>query len=205
MTGIFRWFARIIGSVITLLAVIILFPHVSKWATRYFPDEGGAAIKATAILATKLENSARLETLRVEEDGVLTYDIRAAFIGTVSSVHATYKYEASFGIDLTKVTMQVTGNEIHFTLPQPELLRDSLTPAEVYHDDFWYKGFTFEDYEKLFESERAARRYAYLSGDGKAELWEATVSAFESTIKPWLANLHGTVKLHYLEPASTNE
>lgn len=197
MRAFFRWLAKIIGSALTVILVVILFPYVSRLATRLLPDESGAAIRASAVLATKLENSARLETLKVEEDGVLNYDIRAAFIGSVAQVNVSYKYEASFGIDLNEVTIQVSGNELVFTLPQPVLIQDVLTPSEVYQDDFWYKGFTLEDYEKLLESERIARREEYLSGDASAQLWDATIEAFEKTIAAWLKDVNNSLTLTY--------
>ncbi|MGN1369882.1 MAG: DUF4230 domain-containing protein [Aristaeellaceae bacterium] len=197
MRAFFRWLAKIIGSALTVILVVILFPYVSRLAARLLPDESGAAIRASAVLATKLENSARLETLKVEEDGVLNYDIRAAFIGSVAQVNVSYQYEASFGIDLNEVAMQVSGNELVFTLPQPVLIQDVLTPSEVYQDDFWYKGFTLEDYEKLLESERIARREEYLSGDASAQLWDATIEAFEKTIAAWLKDVNNSLTLTY--------
>ncbi len=200
-----RWLAKILGSVITMVLVVVLFPYASRWAAKLLPDESGAAIRASAVLATKLENSARLETLKVEEDGVLHYDIRAAFIGSVAEVNVSYKYEASFGIDLNEVTMQTTDSEIIFTLPQPVLIQDVLTPNEVYQDDFWYKGFTLEDYEKLLESERITRREAYLIGDASAQLWDATVAAFEKTIAAWLKDVNGNLKLTYLQAENVSK
>lgn len=197
MRAFFRWLAKIIGSALTVILVVILFPYASRLAARLLPDESGAAIRASAVLATKLENSARLETLKVEEDGVLNYDIRAAFIGSVAQVNVSYKYEASFGIDLNEVTMQVSGNELVFILPQPVLIQDVLTPSEVYQDDFWYKGFTLEDYEKLLESERIARREEYLSGEASAQLWDATIEAFERTIAAWLKDVNSSLTLTY--------
>lgn len=205
MKAFLRWLAKTVGSAITIVLVIVFFPYVSRFADKFMPDESGAAIKASAILATKLENSARLETLKISEDGVLNYDIRAAFIGSVGSVNVSYKYEASFGIDLRKVTMQATGNTIVITLPQPELIQDTLTPDEVYHDDFWYKGFSFKDYENLLESERLTRRSVYLEGEGKSTLWNATVAAFEETIEPWLKNVNGNLTMRYAEMQNETE
>lgn len=201
MKALLRWLAKILGSALTVILIVILFPYVSRWAERLLPDESGAAIKASVILASELENSARLETLKVKEDGVLNYDIRAAFIGTVAEVNVKYQYEASFGIDLTKVSMQVSGNEIIFTLPQPELIQDTLTPNEVYQKDFWYKGFTLQDYEKLLEDERCIRREVYLSGEQSSSLWEATIAAFDKTVIAWLQNVNGNLKWSYAAPA----
>lgn len=195
MKAFLRWLAKAVGGALTAILVIVLFPYATRLADALLPDEGGAAIRASAVLASKMENSARLETLKVEEDGVLHYDIRAAFIGSVAEVNVTYKYEASFGIDLGQVTMQVMDGEIIFTLPQPTLIQDVLTPGEVYKEDFWYKGFSLEDYERLLESERVARREVYLTGENSEQLWDATVSAFENTVAVWLKNMNGNVKL----------
>lgn len=202
MKGFLRWLAKIVGSAVTIVLVIVLFPHISRFASKLMPNEAGAAIKTSAILADKLESSARLETLRVEADGVLNYDIQAAFIGSVANINATYKYEASFGIDLRKVVLQTAGNEITFILPEPEVLQDSLTPNEIYRDDFWYPGFSDADYEKLMEDERLACRNAYLSGENAEQLWNATVSVFTDTISAWLKNSNADLTFRY-ERANT--
>lgn len=202
MKAFLRWAAKVIGSAITLVLAIILFPYMSKFAAKLLPDESGAAIKTSATLAAKLESSARLETFKVSEEGVLNYDVQAAFLGSVANINAKYLYEASFGIDLSQVSMMVSGDEIIFTLPPVEVLQDSLTPQEVYRDDFWYPGFSDADYEKLLQDERIARRDAYLS-DESSQLWDASVSAFEKTISQWLQNVSPSVKFHY-QPASAD-
>ncbi len=198
MRAFLRWIGRTVGSAVTIVLVIILFPYISRFASKLMPDESGSAIKASAILAENLERGSRLETLKVEIDGVLNYDIQAAFIGSVANISASYKYAASFGIDLQKVVLQREGNEITFILPQPELIQDSLTPNEVYRDDFWYPGFSDHDYEKLMENERLACREHYLSGEQAETLWHATVDAFEQTISAWLRNIMTTsLTFHY--------
>lgn len=197
MKRFLRWIAKIFGSALTIILVIVFFPYISKLAARVLPDESGAAIKASAILATRLDNSARLETLKVEEEGVLNYDINAAFIGTVGNVNVSYVYAASFGIDLSKVIMKVEGDSITFILPQYELLQDSLTPHEVYRNDFWTPGFTDADYAELLEGERIARRAVYLSGENEHLLQEATVEAFEKTIAAWMKEFDANLSFHY--------
>ena len=197
MRAFVRWLGRIIGSALTIVLVIILFPHLSRLAAKFMPDESGAAIKASAILAEKLEQSSRLETLRVSADGVLNYDIQAAFIGSVANINASYCYDASFGIDLQKVQMQASGNELTFYLPETEVLLDSLTPSEVYRDDFWYPGFSDQDYENLLENERLLCRERYLSGEYEETLWQASVEAFEKTISPWISNIQSQLVFRY--------
>ena len=193
MKSVFRWLARTIGSAVTIVLVIVLFPHVSRLAARLLPDESGAAIRVSAVLSSKLENSARLETLQVAETGVIAYEIKAALIGTVADVSIQYDYNASFGVDLQDVQLHIEGNELVFLLPEPELLQDALTPVNVARNDFWYPGFSDADYQKLLEDERQTRRAHYLSGEGSAELWDATCKAFSDTIAAWMTEIDSSL------------
>ena len=185
-----RWLIKLLTSSFTLVLVFVMLPHAVKLAARLMPDESGAALKASAVIAAKLENSARLETLRVEEEGVLDYTVKPAFLPAVAEITAKYRYEASFGVDLSKVTIQLNGNHLTFVLPSLELIQDSISPTEIYRDDYWYPWIKDEKYEKLFEDERLARREVYLNGEKQAVLWEATVSAFEDTIFTWMQELN---------------
>ena len=101
------------------------------------------------------------------------------------------------GIDLQKVKMQASGNEITFFLPEVEVLMDNLTPSEIYRDDFWYPGFSDQDYEKLLETERLRCREKYLSGEYQEQLWQASLDAFEQTIASWLTSIHSQLVFHY--------
>ena len=203
MKALLRWLAKIVGSALTLVLVIVLFPHISRIAARLLPDESGAAIKASAILAEKLENSSRLETMKVQADGVLNYDIQAAFIGTVANINASYQYNGSFGIDLKAVAIQADGNDLTFILPLPEVIQDSLTPDEVHRNDFWYPGFSDQDYEQLMEAERLVCRERYLSGEYADQLWSATLAAFQQTIAPWIQHAAPSLVLNYEQATIT--
>lgn len=197
MKAFLRWLVKILTTVITISLLIVFFPHISRLASRFLPDESGAAVKASAILASKLEESARLETARVQDDGVLNYDIRAAFLGSVAQINLTYRYEASFGIDLSKVNIRVKDNEITFLLPLPELIQDALTPTEIYKDDFWYPGFSETDYEKLLEEERINCRNHYLKGEKLEQLWDTSQRAFEKTIAAWMEEINSNLVIKY--------
>lgn len=193
MKSVFRWLARTIGSAVTIVLVIVLFPHASRLAARLLPDESGAAIRVSAVLSSKLENSARLETLQVAETGVIAYEIKAALIGTVADVSIQYDYNASFGVDLQDVQLRIDGKELIFLLPEPELIQDALTPMDVVRNDFWYPGFSDADYQKLLEDERLARRAHYLTGEGSAALWDATLKAFSDTIAAWMTEIDSSL------------
>ena len=109
MKRIGKWLLGLITSALTLVLVIVLLPYAAKWVARIMPDESAAAIRASVVLSQKLEQSAKLETLHVTEEGALNYEVNAAFLGTVASINADYTYEGSFGIDLQQVTMTRDG------------------------------------------------------------------------------------------------
>ncbi len=190
MKRFLRWILKVFTSALTLVLVFVMLPYAVKLAGRLMPDESGAAIKTSAIIASKLENSSRLETLRVEEEGVLDYSVKPAFLPTVAEITAKYRYEASFGVDLSKVTIELAGDHLTFILPPLELIQDSITPTEIYRDDYWYPWIKDEKYEKLFEDERKTRREVYLRGEQSTALWEATTAAFEKTIVAWMQELN---------------
>ncbi len=205
MKALLKWLAKVTGSAASVILVVVLLPYASRLAARLLPDESGAAIRTSLTLAAELADSARLETLRVTEDRVFNNDITAMFIGSVASLNASYTYEASFGIDLKKVRLAVEQNTITFELPPAELLQDSLTPKEVYQDNFWYPGFTIADYEKVLEAERIDRRNSYLSGDASEALWNSTLAAFKATIEPWIREANGAVEFVYSQMNSAPE
>ncbi len=197
MNGILRFFAKILSSVITIALIIVLFPNLSKIAAKIMPDESGAAIKTSVVLSSNMKESARLETLKVEDNGALVYEIKPAFVGTVASVNITYTYEASFGIDLSKVEMHIDRNTITFVLPKPEVMQDCLTPDEINIDKFWYPGYDEKDYESLMQKEQLACRERYLNGDLFETVWESSQQAFENTIAGWMKEMNQKLDLRF--------
>ena len=197
MSGILRFFAKILSSVIAIALIIVLFPNLTKIAAKLMPDESGAAIKTSVVLSSNMKESARLETLSVEDNGALVYDINPAFVGTVASVNLTYTYTASFGIDLSKVEMRVDRNTITFVLPKPEVMQDCLTPNEINIDDFWYPPFNEKDYEVLMQKEQLACRERYLNGDMLETVWQSSQHAVEDTIAAWMKELNQKLVLRF--------
>lgn len=187
MKHLLKWLAKIAGTVISVALLIIFFPYISRLAKELMPDEAGSAIRARAVLETRLSDSSRLETLLVEEDGLLEYDIKAAFIGSVAKITVSYTYKGSFGIDLQKVSVQMEDDRtLLCTLPLPELLQDDLVTKEMFADDFWYPGFTKDDYNRLLTEEQHNCREKFLNGEQYDELLRRSQAAFEKTVTSWL-------------------
>ncbi len=188
MKKLLHWMGRVAGSAVTLALVIVLLPYVSRLTAAVMPDLSGLAVKTCATLSQTMTGSARLETAVVDEEGVLSNELNALFLGSVASLTMRYQYHASVGIDLTRVQMRVSGRKITFLLPPLEVLSDSITPVETVRDDFWY-GYGFDDKtcQALLEQERAACREKWLADTAQSDaLWEKTEEAFRSTITGWL-------------------
>ena len=134
LKGLAKWLGGIVGGALTVMLVIVLMPYAGSLADTLLPDVSGLYIRNAAILSQQLEESARLETLVVTGEGVMSASVDALFFGTVSTVNADYTYTGSYGIDLQKVEISLHGNQVVFTLPQPEVLADSIEYGEVYRD-----------------------------------------------------------------------
>lgn len=195
MKAILRWIAGVIGTIIALAATIVLLPYAGDIVNKVMPDVTSAAERTAGVISSKLSESARLESITVSESGTVNHDLSLAGI-SVGGVTFDYDYTASFGIDLKRVQMVVSGNKIVFMLPQPELILDDLVPRNISRKDTLVI-ISDDDYEALIERERLACRARYLSGDRQQELWDATVRVMQSTVEVWLTNVDDRLSFEY--------
>lgn len=195
MKKLLRWLARVAGTALTIVLIVVLLPYVSRWASSILPDLGGAALNTSILLSHQMQESARLETATVEDEGVLNASTNAMFLGTVQNVTIQYMYRASLGIDLRKVEIKVEGSTVTLLLPEIEILSDSLTPVQTVKDDFWYP-LTEERRQKLLQDELDKCRERCLTEYAASdEAWQNTVSALSDTVSAWVST--GGVTIRY--------
>ena len=195
MKRLLRYLARVAGKALTIVLIVVLLPYASRWASSILPDLGGAALNTSILLSHQMQESARLETATVEDEGVLNASTSAMFLGTVQNVTIQYVYRASLGIDLRKVEIKVKDNVVTLLLPEIEILSDSLTPVQTVKDDFWYP-LTEERRQKLLQDELDKCRERCLTEYAASdEAWQSTVSALSDTVSAWVST--GGVTIRY--------
>ena len=195
MKRLLRYLARVAGKALTIVLIVVLLPYASRWASSILPDLGGAALNTSILLSHQMQESARLETATVEDEGVLNASTNAMFLGTVQNVTIQYMYRASLGIDLRKVVIKVEGSTVTLLLPEIEILSDSLTPVQTVKDDFWYP-LTEERRQKLLQDELDKCRERCLTEYAASdEAWQSTVSALSDTVSAWVST--GGVTIRY--------
>ena len=195
MKRLLRYLARVAGTALTIVLIVVLLPYASRWASSILPDLGGAALNTSILLSHQMQQSARLETATVEDEGVLNASTSAMFLGTVQNVSIQYVYRASLGIDLRKVEIKVEGSTVTLLLPEIEILSDSLTPVQTVKDDFWYP-LTEERRQKLLQDELDKCRERCLTEYAASdEAWQSTVSALSDTVSAWVST--GGVTIRY--------
>lgn len=195
MKKLLRYLARVAATALTIVLIVVLLPYASRWASSILPDFGGAALNTSILLSHQMQQSARLETATVEDEGVLNASTSAMFLGTVQNVTIQYVYRASLGIDLRKVEIKVEGSTVTLLLPEIEILSDSLTPVQTVKDDFWYP-LTEERRQKLLQDELDKCRERCLTEYAASdEAWQNTVSALSDTVSAWVST--GGVTIRY--------
>ena len=199
MKAFLKWISGIIGTALCLVLIVVMLPYASRWAAQVIPDLTGAAMTTSATLSRKLAQSARLECIQADREGVLESTVDALLIGTVQSVQIAYDYHASIGIDLSKVQIRVEGSRITLILPDMEVISDSLTPTQIDRKDFWYP-LTDERREKLLEEERLACREAEIEAAKSDEGWNSVISALESTVSGWMTSENSRLTIDYEHP-----
>ena len=198
-----RWAAKTLGAALAIVLAVILLPYASRLAQKLLPDLSDRAVTASVTLSQQMQQSARLETLLINEEGVVSSSTDALLIGTVQQVSVHYAYQASIGVDLTKVEVIPRGNTLTLVLPAFEVLTDSITPMTIDREDFWYP-LTDDQLGKLLEDERLRCRSAYLDEYALTDAaWEQACQALDSTIAQWLDASGSGLEILYQKAVAT--
>lgn len=180
-----RFLLRIVSTALIISLVLVFLPRLTRLAGRLWPDPARTK-RVSELLSHELKDSARLETLTVDDQGVLTATVQAALIGEVQRVTMDYDYHASVGVDLTKVRLSAEDGVLTLYLPPFEILSDSLTPTHVDRQDFWYP-LTEKRRAQLIEEEKASRADAILAEVGSSDdVWNRTVGTLSGLIRSWM-------------------
>ena len=180
-----RFPVRILSTALVITLVLVFLPRLTRLVGRLWPDPARTE-RVSEILRHELSQSARLEALTVDDSGVLTATVQAALIGEVQRVTIEYDYHASVGVDLKKAALSVEDGVLVLSLPDFELLSDSLTPTSVDRQDFWYP-LTEKRRDQLLSEEREKRAAAALEEARTSEkVRRDTVSSLEQLISSWL-------------------
>ena len=180
-----RFLIRMVSTAMILALTIAFLPYVTRWAGRLWPDPPRTE-RVSEILRHELKESARLETMTVDDDGVLTATVQAALIGEVQRVTIEYTYHASIGVDLEQVRVTAEGGTVALKLPAMEILSDSLTPTHIDRQDFWYP-LTEKRRDQLLSEEREKRAQAALAdARNNPEIRKKMTEKLQRLIQSWI-------------------
>ncbi len=180
-----RFLLRIVSTALIISLVLVFLPRLTRLVGRLWPDPARTE-RVSELLSHELKDSARLETLTMDDQGVLTATVQAALIGEVQRVTMDYDYHASVGVDLTKVRLSAEDGVLTLYLPPFEILSDSLTPTHVDRQDFWYP-LTEKRRAQLIEEEKASRADAILAEvESSGDVWNRTVGTLSGLIRSWM-------------------
>ncbi len=190
-----RWLGRVTATLLAIYLAILLFPWASRNLFAIWMD-GGRARVVSKTLSRELASSSRLETLTIDEQGVISSTL-SVFFGDVQQVTIYYDYHASLGIDLSEVTVAAEGNEVVLYLPPLVLLSDSLTPTETVKWDV-LRALSEKRRQKLMDDERQSRRAAALETAASEEGWQRTCEVLRNLCTEWVSGLDAGVSFRFM-------
>ena len=193
---VLRWLLKIVSTALIISLTILFLPQLSRLLYRLLPDTTGSAASVSTLLRHRFEESARLETAQITDEGLLTTTQNALFFGQVLNEELRYTYQASFGVDLRQAEVSVSGRAVIVTLPGVELLLDSLTPERVSRENFW-NPLASQGFGDRVKAEQERCRARYLQDPAEMEkLRESALKAMEKTVTEWLGPVEG-VSIQY--------
>ena len=188
-----RWAAKVVGRALALVLAIVLLPYASRLAALLLADVNTRGSMVSEVLYRHME-----ETALVDDEGRMTATVDALLVGTVQRVTIRYRYEASLGIDLSRVKVTAEGGTVTVALPPLEVLNDSLTPLQVDRQDFWYP-LTEKRRSRLLQEELERCRAHYLAENSETETaWQHTLHVVDETFSAWIGAVAGDVRLRYV-------
>lgn len=207
MKSVLKWLGGVLAGAVTFVLIIVLTPYFSSIAEHILPDISGSHVRNAAILSQQMRESARLETMQVTGEGAISDEVEALFLGTVSTLNATYAYTGSYGVDLSRVQVQIQGSKVIFILPPPEVLVDNIEIIDIYRNGRYDEAVRVDDkgLQALLETERLKWREQYLTGENAAALQQATITAFEKTIAQWMTGVNGRLTCEFQWAAPETE
>ena len=186
-----RFLVRIVSAVLVISLTILFLPDIARLVWTLLPDTAGTAKSVSLLLRHRFEESARLETAQITDEGVLKTSQSALFFGEVLSEEVRYTYKASFGVNLTRAQVSVSGRAVTISLPEVELLLDSLTPDQVSRNDFW-NPLARRSFGDRVKAEQERCRARYLDDPGEMEkLRRSALQALEKTVSGWIGGNSG--------------
>ena len=175
---------KIDSTALVIALVLVFLPRLTRLVGRLWPDPARTT-RVSEILTHELSESARLETTTVDDTGVLTATVNAAIIGEVQRVTIEYEYHASVGVDLEKAEVSAADGVLTLTLPDLEILSDSLTPTSVDRQDFWYP-LTEKRRAQLLSQEKEERAESALADARTEENRQKIRQTLQKLIDTWL-------------------
>jgi len=185
-----KWLLKPIAAAIIICLVIAFLPQITSLVRHLFPS--GDPIVTSQLIKSKMEEVGKLTVVEYTDSHTVEAH-RSAIFFDAQRVSFPYDYKVALGIDLTKVSVAYTENQMIFTLPPIEVLYDELTvTGEIEKWDFLYH-FTEKDYQKLLENEKASCKQGYLENQEiMSTAFNQAVNAMKSLFAVWLKDSHLT-------------
>lgn len=158
-------------------------------------------VQALTILTHKLEDASMLVTQTVTETGIISNEIMMSETEVAAGVYIDYTYEASFGVDLSKTTIEIKDSKIIMHLPEM-IFYDSIRMDAIERKtgaSTWIQ-HSDEEVQALLDARKVECRNSYLTGDYLVELRAASERAVDKTIAEWIKEIDSGITIEYRWP-----
>jgi len=129
------------------------------------------------LVVAKLEAASELTTAKLTYNGLLRYEEEGIPFLTEKAFFMVYTAQVTAGIDISKVEVSVTKEEVKITVPEPEVLTVYVDPDSIEFYDQMVALFNWESKEDGIDAIAAAEQDIM----EKADIEELIVRAREQT------------------------
>ena len=182
-----RLFKRL-GLILALAAAFVVAdiasPYIKQWLWNYLPHIN---YQETATQLThEMAKVGELISLRSTDTGIMTGEIKAKLLGTVSTVNAPYLYEIGLGVSLEDVALTPEETRLVVAVPEAKIIYDhfEVTGAPE-NQDFWGMA-TQQRYQAMVDQRQEACRQMYLDDpEYMTQAWDSACEQLRALFAQW--------------------
>ncbi len=184
MKKIGKFSLRVAALALALILAYAAYPYARDFLRNLLNDVDFD--RSASVISHEMEKLGELTSLRTSDEGVMDASVDALLVGKVASVRAAYRYEAGFGVDLTRAVVSAEKNGVSVALPAVRMLYDSFEVTDAPEINDFFSLIDQEKYQEMLSEQALACRAAYTGdADTLARAREAAREALGELIARW--------------------
>lgn len=162
---IFKKLLGFLGKIVAVLLILTLLPYAARFMSSLFPESSQNVLVSAQIVSQKLEEAQLLTTMEVKTTGKLHITDSVVLLGEVQNVDLVYEYTGGFGIDLSKLYLSMSGNDLRIEIPPFQAVNGGMRVLSETDSFFQLKSMSASRRQEKLDEEQKRLEEIYMKSE----------------------------------------